>query len=84
MHICPTPLIEILVLPWLKSPDRAAPQQFEPFFPKGKKGGGRVYTAQRQFQIRDFAAAHRHKDWLYDHTEEILREKGFPLPPLGR
>ncbi len=78
------PFLDILVRPLLKSPDTAAAQQVEALFPKKEKGGGRVYTARRQFLIREFAAAHRHKGWLYDHTEEILREKGFPLPPLGR
>ena len=84
MHNWLDPLFDILVRPLLKTADRAAQQQCEALFPKKEKGGGRVYAGRRQFLIRDFAAAHKHKEWLYRHTEEILRGKGYELPPLDK
>ena len=81
-HSWLAPLFDILVRPLLKTADQAAMQQCEALFPKKEKGGGRVYAGRRQFLIRDFAAEHKYKDWLYDQTERILREKGYELPPL--
>lgn len=82
MHNWLDPLFNILVRPLLKTAEQAATQECEALFPKKEKGGGRVYTGHRQFLIRDFAAAHKYKNWLYDATEKILREKGYELPSV--
>ena len=66
------PLANIFLRPLLKNAEKAASQQCDALFPEKERGSGWVYKGNRHFRIRDFAASHRNKDWLFMQTERIL------------
>ena len=75
MHPLIDPFASLLLRPFLKSPLRAAQQEVDALFPKKERGSGYVYKGMRCFKIRRMASNHPLKEWLFDHTEKILKEK---------
>ena len=77
------PLANIFLRPLLKNAEKAASQQCDALFPEKERGSGWVYKGNRHFRIRDFAASHRNKDWLFMQTERILvRDFGVSLEKI--
>ncbi|MDD4819601.1 MAG: SDR family NAD(P)-dependent oxidoreductase [Flavobacteriales bacterium] len=75
MHPLIDPVAALIFRPFLKSPLRAAQQEVNALLLDKKHGSGYVYKGKRHFKIRRWAAVHPFKEWLFQQSEKILKEK---------